>query len=569
MRKEKIIELNKKLFNAFQIREVKVGAVPDLENRLISDHLLEQGVIDASSANAVLEEVTGTQSLDPTFVSFDSKYIEHITVLLPGKIAVEESVFPVRHEGPLIHMVMALPQDQDCLRRLEAITGSMIQPYSCNGLAIRDTISRYYSNKMDIQAPWDENIETLIDKAQKSLNTLKSGRAEPVDMISDAHLIRLFQFIMNNLVKNGASDLHMEPRENEFRVRFRKDGVMQTAWKLPSVFKQGILPRLKMLARMDMNQVSMPQDGSISFGIIKDRVVDIRVSSLPSLYGEKIVMRVLERDKKQLTLQDLGMESREDNLLNQAIANPTGLILVTGPTGSGKSTSLYAVLSALNTDNVNIVTAEDPVEYKLDGLTQVNCTSDTGLTFQEALRSFLRQDPDIIMVGEIRDVQTADIALKAAMTGHLVLSTLHTNDAPGAINRLVNMGIAPYLVASAQMTIIAQRLMRKLCTACRQKYDPPPDILKSMGIEEHTIQFFKTVGCEQCSGTGYHGRLGIYELLQVNDTIVDLILSSQPARVIKEAAVNDGMMTLRDAALEKLKSGITTIEEVVRVTMDS
>jgi type IV pilus assembly protein PilB len=344
---------------------------------------------------------------------------------------------------------------------------------------------------------------------------------------------------------------------------------MQTAWTWPPIFRDVIIDRLKLLSRMDLNQRALPQDGAISFGLIKDRIVDIRVSALPSLYGEKIVMRILERDKKQVTLKDMGMDPRDATLLEKTIHHPTGLVLVTGPTGSGKSTTLYAVLTELNTDAVNIVTAEDPVEYKLDGLTQVSCSADTGLTFKDALRSFLRQDPDIIMVGEIRDVETADIALKAAMTGHLVLSTLHTNDAAGAISRLVNMGIPPYLVASAQVMVIAQRLMRRLCNHCKTPYTPEAETLRAMEIAVNGKTLYKAVGCPECAGTGYHGRIGIYELLQVSDRIVDLILKDQPSRAIKEAAMADGMVTLREAAVARMAAGITTIEEVLRVTMDT
>ncbi len=569
MKNETFVAFNKKLFKSFQTRGIKIGAVPDLETTLISDHLLETGVIDAALANTVLEEVTGAQALDPSFVSFEGKFLDHITLLLPGVIAREETVFPIKHEKDYIHLVMAMPQDRQCIDRISAVTGSRIKPYCCNGPAIRAAIDQYYDGRMDIPVPWDEKPDTLIEKALQSANRLITNRAEKMDMVNDAHLIRLFQLVLNMLVKNGASDLHMEPGENNFRIRYRKDGVMQTAWNLPSIFKEGISTRLKMLAGMETAKADMPQDGSIRFGLIKNRAVDIRVSSLPSLYGETIVMRILERDKKQLTLKDLGMEDREAGLLEKAIENPTGLILVTGPTGSGKSTTLYAVLNALNTEHVNIVTAEDPVEYNMDGITQVNCDSEVGLTFDEALRSFMRQDPDIIMVGEIRDLQTADIALKAAMTGHLVLSTLHTNDAPATVSRLVNMGIPPYLVASSQMTVIAQRLMRRLCEKCRQPYMPDMDILKAMGLDKVKADFYMPVGCEDCAGTGYNGRLGVYELMQISERIIDLILRNEPAGVIKEAAVADGMVTLREAALSKLAAGETTIEEVFRVTMDS
>jgi type IV pilus assembly protein PilB len=567
--RDAVVAFNKQLFKAFQQRGIKIGAVPDLEQRLISDHLMAQGLVEGAQVNAVLEEITGIQALDPTFVSFDPAFIAHIALLVPESAARREVVFPVRHEKEYIHLAMAMPQDADALRRLEAVTGSRITPYCCNSAAITACIDKYYNELPQVADALSENIETLLDAAIKSLNRLKTNRADQMALLNNADLIRLMQHAMNVLVKSGASDLHMEPRERDFRIRFRKDGVMQTAWTWPAIFRDVVIARLKLLSGMDLDQYTLPQDGSINFGLIKDRTVDIRVSALPSLYGEKIVMRILERDKKQVTLRDMGMEPRDAALLEKIIHHPTGLILVTGPTGSGKSTTLYAVLTELNQDTVNIVTAEDPVEYKLDGLTQVGCSADTGLTFKDALRSFLRQDPDIIMVGEIRDVETADIALKAAMTGHLVLSTLHTNDAAGAVSRLVNMGIPSYLVASAQITVIAQRLMRRLCNHCKAPYAPEVEILGAMGIVVEDKTLYKAVGCPECAGTGYHGRIGIYELLQVNDPIVDLILNDQPAQAIKEAAVADGMITLRDAAVARLSAGVTTIEEVLRVTMDA
>ena len=569
MKNKAIIEFNKRLFKAFQIRGITIGAVPDLEQQLISDYLIEKDKVDPAQVNSILEEITGIQSMDPTNVSFDPKFIEHITLLVPKIVAKEETIFPIKHENEYVYMVMARPQDDHCLRRLEAVTGSRIRPYCCNGPAIKESIEKYYTGKADIREPMEENVDTLVDAALKSLNNLKTNQADTMAIISDAHLIRLLQYVMNILVKNGVSDFHIEPREEDFRIRYRKDGVMQTSWIWPSVFKDGFIPRLKLIARMNLDQRLLPQDGSINFGLIKDRIVDIRVSSLPSLYGEKIVMRVLERDRKQLLLTDLGMEPNDADMFNKTVHSSTGLILVTGPTGSGKSTTLYAVLNELNTDSVNIVTAEDPVEYKLNGLTQVTCSTETGLTFNEALRSFLRQDPDIIMVGEIRDAETADISLKAAMTGHLVLSTLHTNDAAGAINRLTNMGVAPYLVASARITVVAQRLMRRLCMECRTRTKLDPEQLKILGEKSDNMNFYKAAGCPKCNGTGYNGRIGVYELFQVTDKVVDLILKNKPASVLKTAAIEDGMVPLRDAAVRKMAAGLTTFEEVIRVTMET
>jgi type IV pilus assembly protein PilB len=564
-----ILELNKRLFKAFQIRGITVGAVPDLQNQLISDYLIENNQVSPETINSVLEEVSGIQALDPSNVSFDSSFIDHAVLLIPESTAREEVVFPVKHEGEYIYLVMARPQDDHSLRRLESTTGSRIKPYCCNSAAIIEAIDTYYTGKPAVKGPIDEDVQVLADAALKSLNQLKTRQAGINEIINDAHLIRLLQHMMNSLVRSGISDLHIEPREDDFRIRYRKDGVMQTAWTWPTIFKDGIIPRLKLISKMDLKETLLPQDGSISFGLIRDRIIDIRVSSLPSLYGEKIVMRVLERDKEQMMLTDLGMEPKDADTFNQAVHSPTGMILVTGPTGSGKSTTLYAVLNDLNTDYVNIVTAEDPVEYKLNGLTQVNCSAETGLTFNEALKSFLRQDPDIIMVGEIRDIDTADIALKAAMTGHLVLSTLHTNDAAGAISRLTNMGLPPFLVASAKITVVAQRLLRKLCPNCKTVSEPDADQLAMMGDLDENTQIYKAVGCPDCNGTGYNGRLGVYEVFQVSDRIIELILNNEPSRTLKMAAVEEGMVPLREAALKKMIAGLTTMEEVIRVTMDA
>jgi type IV pilus assembly protein PilB len=564
-----ITEFNKKLFKVFKARGIAVGAIPGLDKRLISDHLVETGKADPILINSILEELTGVQSLDPTNVSFDNTFLSHITLLVPEAVAREEMVFPVKQENEFVFLVMAVPQADDTVKRLESVTGSRIKQYCCNGPAINRAIDIYYRDRPQVREPFEEDADSLVDASLTALNHLKTAQAATKTIICDPHLIRMLQHVMNALVDNGASDLHFEPGEHRFRVRYRKDGIMQTAWSWPPTFKESVIPRIKLIARMDLDQTALPQDGSINFGLIKNRMIDFRVSSLPSLYGEKIVMRILERDKEQLLLTDLGMEPGDAALFNDTVHAATGLILVTGPTGSGKSTTLYAVLNELNTDSVNIVTAEDPVEYTLDGLTQVNCSSETGLTFSEALRSFLRQDPDIIMVGEIRDAITADIALKSAMTGHLVLSTLHTNDAPGAINRLINMGIPPYLVASARILVVAQRLLRRLCTECRVPNTPDPEKLKILGRDFDADICYEAAGCPACHHTGYNGRLGIYELLPITDQMIDLILKNQPASVLKAAAIQEGMVTLRTAAIKKMAHGLTTFEEVVRVTMES
>ncbi len=563
-----ITQFNEKLLKACRIRGVDADSSLTTQGRPLTDILLESGVIESGPANAILEEVTGIQSLDPTFVSFTDQFLSHMRQMIPKKVAVGEKVFAVKHEGNHVHLVMSFPEDESCLRKMEALTGSRIKPYCCHTGAVSEAIGMYYGDG-DGEPDEAPDIDVLTDNALNTLHALKMANAPVMELVNAAPVVLLLQFMLNDLVAKGASDLHFEPQEKTFRIRCRRDGVMQSVWSFPSVIGAGIIPRLKMISQMDLSKTKQPQDGSINYHLIQNRDIDVRTSALPSLYGEKLVLRILEKDKKKLTLQDLGMDSAEFEKMNHIVHRPGGLLLVTGPTGSGKTTTLYAVLNDLNSEQVNIVTAEDPVEYKMDGLTQINCSSEDGVTFREALKSFLRQDPDIIMVGEIRDVETADIALKAAMTGHMVLSTLHTNDAPSAVQRLINMGIPPYLAASARISVVAQRLMRKLCVHCKASYVPEKEALMILGVEDSTeVQYFQSTGCDQCAGTGYSGRIGIYELLTVKEELVNLILSEAPASALKAAAVKNGMITLRDAALAKAQAGITSLEEVLRVTME-
>lgn len=558
--------LNEKLKKSLLARNVECKAFPTENGKLISDFYLEKGKVDSNTVNQILEEATGLQSLDPTIVSFTPEFINHAKRLIPLTVAIKETVFPIKHEGNFIHLVMSLPQDAGCMKRMEYVTGSRIKPYCCNSKAILEAVKTYYGTEESNDERVSEDMKILKETALSSINKLKSSMADRMSIINDVSVIRLLQFMLNHLVYSGASDLHFECEEDGFRVRYRKDGVMQVAWTFPSVVKEAVVARLKLISGMDMENTGSPQDGSINYNLIKDKDIDVRVSSLPSLYGEKIVLRILDRSKSKLTVSDLGLDESESEQFSSIISRPYGMILVTGPTGSGKTTTLYAVLSSLNNDSVNIVTAEDPIEYKLKGLTQVNCSAK--LPFKDVLRSFLRQDPDIIMVGEIRDGETADIAVKAAMTGHLVLSTLHTNDAPGAINRLANMGVPPFLVASAQISVIAQRLIRKICESCKAEYEPQKGSLKALGLNKDDMRFYKGAGCEKCSGTGYSGRLGVYELFSLDDNMGKIILENKPASVLRQAAIDSGMITLREAAIRKLKNEITTVEEVVRVTMD-
>jgi len=560
--------LNKKIAKALNVRQIAFELSAD-DGVLLSDLLIEQGILEPSVANVILEEATGFTSIDPTFVSFNTDFLKHAKSLLPGAVAIKENVFPLKHEGNYVHLVMALPDDEACIKRMEFITGARIQPYCCYSRGIRKVIRKYYTGEELGLGTQTDDIKQLREQAILALNRLVIANADLMTIINDVPVIRLLSHILNTQVNSGASDIHFEPQEDGLRIRSRVDGVMQIVFRFPTVVQKGILNRIKLISGMDLEETGKPQDANIDYHLIENREIDIRVSALPSIYGEKIVLRILDKGKKRLNLTDLGMDSREFESLNQIIHRPNGLILLTGPTGSGKTTTLYGILNELNTEHVNISTAEDPVEYKLNGITQISCTADSGLTFQEVLRSFLRQDPDIIMVGEIRDMETADIAVKSAMTGHIVLSTLHTNDAAGAVNRLINMGIPAYLVASAQVTVIAQRLVRRICSHCKTEAPLEPNTANLLELADTEISVYKGEGCSHCSGTGYRGRVGIYEMLAVNDDMAKIILNKAPAGVLKAAAVKAGMITLRKAALEKLADGVTTVEEVLRVTMDA
>jgi len=385
----------------------------------------------------------------------------------------------------------------------------------------------------------------------------------------EAPIVKLVNGILIKAVKLGVSDIHFEPYEKSFRVRYRLDGVLRKAMGLPLKIKNAVISRIKIMSNLDIAERRLPQDGRIKMRIGKSREMDFRVSVLPTLWGEKVVLRLLDKSNLQLDMTKLGFEERQLKEFKEAIHRPFGMVLVTGPTGSGKTTTLYSALAELNTEADNIMTAEDPVEFNLMGINQVQVHEEIGLNFAAALRSFLRQDPDIIMVGEIRDFETAEIAIKAALTGHMVLSTLHTNDAPSTINRLLNMGIEPFLVASATNLILAQRLARRICPRCKEEVKVPAKALVDLGVPEEEvggIRIFKGRGCDNCLGTGYKGRIALYEVMPVGDEIKELILVGASANEIKKEAIRLGMLSLRQSGILRMKEGITTIEEVIRTT---
>jgi len=411
----------------------------------------------------------------------------------------------------------------------------------------------------------DVNFDDLISDAQDAADLAEAGTAE----VDDAPVVRFLQKLLLDAIGEGASDLHFEPYEKFYRVRFRIDGVLREIAQPPLAIKERLSTRIKVVSRLDISEKRVPQDGRMKLALSGQRAIDFRVSTLPTMFGEKIVMRILDPSQAKLGIDALGYDPDQKELLLAAVQRPYGMVLVTGPTGSGKTVSLYTCLNILNQPGVNISTAEDPAEIQLAGINQVNVNEKAGLTFANSLRAFLRQDPDIIMVGEIRDLETADIAIKAAQTGHMVLSTLHTNDAPATLVRLQNMGVAPFNVASSVIMITAQRLARKLCT-CKQPADIQKDALLTAGFKEHDLDGnwvpYKAVGCERCKGSGYKGRVGIYQVMPITESMQDMILRSATAPEIAREAERNGVRDLRQSGLVKVKSGMTSIDEVLGCT---
>jgi len=464
-------------------------------------------------------------------------------------------------------------------------TGLHIEPVVASDTAIREAVALHYTNMAPANAPAGKSME-LVNKALEDLNLDANqeeievvGGAEEIDAASlerqsgEAPVIRLANALFLAAIQRGASDIHIEPYEKDLRVRFRIDGVLQSVMTPPMKYRDPLISRIKIMARLDISEKRLPQDGRIKARFNDrgtSREIDFRVSVLPTLFGEKIVLRLLDAKGLRLDMSMLGFDAEALTRFERAIHKPWGMVLVTGPTGSGKTNTLYSALSQLNQPGVNIMTAEDPVEFNLGGINQVQVKEQIGLTFATALRSFLRQDPNIILVGEVRDAETASIAVKAALTGHLVLSTLHTNDAPSSINRLVNMGIEPFLVANSINLLAAQRLVRRVCDACKESITIPAEQLIEAGLPASDVSSVKAArgrGCDRCGGTGYKGRVGLFEIMEISEPMRDLIISSAPVKDIRDLAISEGMSPLRRSGMMKVRDGVTTMEEVGRETM--
>jgi type IV pilus assembly protein PilB len=470
----------------------------------------------------------------------------------------KHKVLPVSRAGSSLVVAMADPTNLNAIDDLKFLTGFNVEPVIASEAAILAAIERYYNigpSYDEVMAGFDEN-EIEVKGDDEDLNLMELERQS-----EDAPVVKLVNMMLLNAIKKGASDVHVEPYEKKLRVRYRVDGVLIEEMTPPMKLKAAIASRLKIMSQLDIAERRLPQDGRIKLKLGKGREMDFRVSVLPTLWGEKIVLRLLDKGNLQLDMTKLGFDVEPLGHFKWAIDQPWGMVLVTGPTGSGKTTTLYSALSELNKVSQNISTAEDPVEYNLHGINQVQMHEEIGLNFAMSLRSFLRQDPDIIMVGEIRDFETAEIAVKAALTGHLVLSTLHTNDAPATIFRLLNMGVEPFLITASVNLVLAQRLARKICVDCKQPFTIDPKALKDIGMTDDQIskaKLMKGVGCRTCNNTGYKGRVALYEVMRFTDTLKEMVLGGSSAAELKMAAIKGGMLTLRMSGITKVLDGVTT-----------
>jgi type IV pilus assembly protein PilB len=579
------------------------------------------GYVRDEEITSLLSRQYGVPSINLDHFEVDPAIIK----IIPSETSRKYQILPLSRSGATLTIAMADPTNVFAMDDIKFMTGYNVEPVVASETSLEDAIEKYYGSSRSLTLKQDgsgggggggqsmgshglgklgdaPSLKEVMDGPTLSFDDMASVGLSEVDIDAiggeeadvetvkteddeidlgalaksseAAPVIKLSNVLLIDALKRGASDIHIEPYEKEFRVRFRIDGILYNVMALPMKLRDPLISRLKIMAKLDISEKRLPQDGRIKIRLkIEDRSrdMDFRVSCLPTIWGEKVVLRLLDKTKLMLDMTKLGFEPEPLERFKRAIAKPYGIVLVTGPTGSGKTNTLYSAIAALNKPDTNIMTAEDPVEFNLPGINQVQIKDQIGLNFASALRSFLRQDPNIILVGEIRDYETAEIAVKAALTGHLVLSTLHTNDAPSTVSRLVNMGIEPFLVGTAVNLIQAQRLIRRICAQCKEEMkDVPTKTLIDVGFSPDqvgTFKLYKGRGCGVCNGTGYKGRVGLYEVMEISDGIRDIIMSGGTAVEIKRKALEEGMLTLRMSGLEKIKNGVTTIEEVLRETV--
>jgi type IV pilus assembly protein PilB len=595
----------------------------------LGSNLVNLGIISDDVITAVLSRQYGVPSINLELFLIEEETIR----LISQEVALKYSVLPISKIGATLTLAMADPTNVFAMDDIKFMTGLNVEPVIASEASLVVAIGKYYRSASEIEI-FDSSFVNGLEKFTP--NSGKNGRSangrisngknsngkngasgngtatidqrlvesdltvsldrfefdvnesedfellednDEIDLAQlaiaseDAPVVRLVNVLLVDSLRRGASDIHVEPYEKDFRIRFRIDGVLYDVMHPPMKMRDALISRLKIMSKLDISEKRLPQDGRIKIKVKIDnrsRELDFRVSTLPTLFGEKVVLRLLDKDKLMLDMTKLGFEEASLEIFQRNISKPYGMVLVTGPTGSGKTNTLYSALQALNTSETNIMTAEDPVEFNLPGINQVQMKEQIGLNFAAALRSFLRQDPNIVLVGEIRDFETAEISIKAALTGHLVLSTLHTNDAPSTISRMVNMGIEPFLVATSVNIIQAQRLIRKICNDCKEEVKLPVEAFTEIGFskeEAPTIKAYKGKGCETCNNTGYKGRVGLYEVMEITDELRELIIIGASAIELRRKAIELGMITLRGSGLHKLRNGVTTIEEVVKETV--
>jgi len=556
-------------------------------------NLVTLGYVKDEEITALLSKQYGVPSIALNQFEIDPAIIK----LVPAETARKYQIVPLSRAGATLTIAMTDPTNVFAMDDVKFMTGYNVEPVVASETALLDSIDKYYGVSAPVAVKAGPTTaasptisgESALEVATRGLGEMQAlGADADVEVISDleeisaellerqgeeAPVIKLVNVVLMSAVSKGASDIHIEPYEKEYRIRYRVDGVLYNIMSPPLKMRDAITSRIKIMAKLDIAEKRLPQDGRIKIRFSdkgEARDMDFRVSCLPTLFGEKIVMRLLDKTKLMLDMTKLGFEQESLTKLETAINKPWGMVLVTGPTGSGKTNTLYSSISRINTPETNIMTAEDPVEFNLVGVNQVQVRENIGLNFAAALRSFLRQDPNIILVGEIRDFETAEIAVKAALTGHLVLSTLHTNDAPSTINRLMNMGIEPFLVASSLNLVCAQRLVRRVCANCKIEDSVPQQALEHIGFngdDARSVKAMKGTGCEKCNKTGYKGRVGLYEVMEITDELRELILVGASSLELRRKAVEEGMITLRGSGLRKIKEGVTTLEEVLRETV--
>lgn len=532
------------------------------QGKRFRDLLLERDLLSEEQLISLLSKLLGINIIDLKNTEIDENVIQRIS----GSMIKMYNIFPVKFEQETLKIAVADPFDTNLLDDLRFILETPVEICLAKEKDIAEAIEQYYGKETT-------DLESLMKELQAfgtkdELNDIDLEEIE--EMVNDAPVIRLLNLVLIQAIKDTASDIHFEPFETEFKIRYRVDGVLYEMVPPPKHLSLAIISRIKVMARMNIAERRLPQDGRISINV-DNRIVDLRVSTLPTAFGESVVLRVLDRSTVSLDLNQLGINKEILKIIEEIILKPNGIFISTGPTGAGKTTTLYSCLKKINTIDAKIITTEDPVEYDIEGIVQVPINDRIGLTFARCLRAILRQDPDRIMVGEIRDVETARMAIQSSLTGHLVLSTLHTNDSAGALTRLVDMGIEPFLICSTIEAILAQRLVRKICENCKQEVEPSKEMIDLIKIDKKILKertFHAGVGCEECTGIGYRGRTGIYEMLVIDEEIRKLIMKKSTSKMVKNAAKNRGLTTLLEDGLNKVFAGITTVEEVARCSME-